>query len=95
MVAEQIIKALEELAVACETICGAEKCKMCPLKDLCFDDYSIVDIVNKVDEVAIARMTCMADIITERQEEAEKSEYDRKWEAEADYWNDRRCDPDE
>lgn len=94
MVAIQIKKALEELAVACETICGAGRCKMCPLKDICFDDYSIVDIAAKSDSVAISRMTCLADIITDETEEAEKTELERKWEAEADKWNDRRCDPD-
>lgn len=95
MVAHEIRQALAELSVACEVICGAEKCKICPLKSVCFADYSIVDTVNKMDDVLIARMLCMAEIITERQEEAEKTEEQRRWEAEADEWNDRRCDPDE
>ncbi len=89
MVATQIIKALQELAIACETICGADKCKMCPLKDMCFEDYNIVDTVNKMDDVLITRMCCMAEMITERQEEAEKSESQKRWEAEADAWLDK------
>lgn len=94
MVAHEIRQALAELSVACETICGADKCEICPLKDLCVTEYSIVDTVNKMDDVLIARMTCVAEIIADQQEEAEKSEGQRRWEAEADYWNDRRCDPD-
>lgn len=92
MVALEIKKALQELSIACEVICEAEKCRMCPLKDCCLVDYSILDI--SVDEVAISRMLCMAEIITEREEEKQKTEAERAWEAEADYWNDRRCDPD-
>lgn len=94
MVAHQIKQALAELSIACEVISEADKCKMCPLKDLCMTEYSIVDTVNKMDDTLISRFVCMAEMITERQEEAEKSEYDRRWEAEADRWNDRRCDPD-
>ena len=89
MVASEIKKALDELAIACEVISASSKCKMCPLKDCCFDDYSIVDVAYKTDEVAISRMTCMAEIITERQEETEKSEYQRRWEHEADEWLDK------
>ena len=90
MVAGQIVKALGELSVACEVISGADKCKICPLKDLCFEDYSIVDTVNKMDETLISRFVCMAEIITERQEETEKSEYQRHWEHDADEWLDRQ-----
>lgn len=90
MVAHEIRQALVELSLACEVICGAEKCKICPLKDLCVTEYSIVDTVNKMDDTLISRMVCMAEIITERQEEAEKSEYDRKWEHDANEWLDRR-----
>lgn len=89
MVAHEIRQALAELSIACEVISGAEKCKVCPLKDLCVTEYSIVDTVNKMDDALISRMVNMAEIITERQEEAEKSEYDRKWEHDANEWLDR------
>lgn len=92
MVAHDIRKALQEMAIACEVIQSAGKCKVCPMKNDCFEDVNLVDM--KLDEAAISRMLCMAEMITERQEEAEKTEYDRRWEAEADRWNDKRCDPD-
>lgn len=95
MVAHEIRQALAELSVACETICGADKCRMCPLKDLCVTEYSIVDTVNKMDDVLISRMMCMADIITERQEEAEKTEEQRRWEHDADEWLLRKAEIDE
>lgn len=95
MVAHDIRKALQEMAIACEVISGAEKCKVCPLKDLCVTEYSIVDTVNKMDDTLISRMVNMAEIITERQEEAEKSEYDRKWEHDANEWLLRKAELDE
>lgn len=89
MVAHNIRQALLELSVACEVISGADKCKMCPLKDLCFEEYNIVDTVLKMDDTRISRFICMGEMITERQEEAEKSEYQRRWEHDADEWLDR------
>ena len=53
-----------------------------------------MDTVLKMDDTLISRFICMGEMITERQEEAEKSESQKRWEAEADRWNDRRCDPD-
>ena len=94
MVAHNIRQALLELSAACEVISRADKCKICPLKDLCFEEYNIVDTVLKMDDTLISRFICMGEMITERQEEAEKSESQKRWEAEADRWNDRRCDPD-
>lgn len=88
MVAHEIKKARQEMAVACEIIHRARKCKMCPMKDDCFEEVNLVDM--KLDEVAISRMVCMAEMLTEVQEEAEKSEYQRKWECVADRWLDRK-----
>lgn len=90
MVAHEIRQALAELSIACEVISGAEKCKVCPLKDLCVTEYSIVDTINKMDDALISRMVNMAEIITERQEEAEKTEGQRRWEHDADAWLDRQ-----
>lgn len=89
MVAHNIKQALLELSMACEVISRADRCKMCPLKDLCFEEYNIVDTVLKMDDTLISRFICMGEMITERQEEAEKSEYQRRWEHEADAWLDR------
>lgn len=95
MVARTIKDALVELSLACEVICRAERCEMCPLKDICFEEYSIVDTVEKMTDASISRMLCMAEQITDGIKESEKTDADRRWEAEADYWNDRRCDLDE
>lgn len=94
MDAQTIVKAIDELVLSCEVIRKSENCKMCPLSEICLGEHSIVDIADEMTTVLISWMACMAETITERQEEAEKSDYDRKWEAEADYWNLRRCDPD-
>lgn len=94
MVAHNIKQALLELSMACEVISGADRCKMCPLKDLCFEDYNIVDTVNKMDETLISRFVCMGEILTEAEERRGASEAERRWYAEADKWNGRRCDPD-
>ena len=91
----EIKRMLDEMTMACETIRSAERCAMCPLKGSCLDDMPFTVVAYEAEAKAIERFLCMADRVTEAQEEAEKSEYDRKWEAEADYWNDRRCDPDE
>lgn len=90
MVAHNIRQALLELSVACEVISRADKCKMCPLKDVCFEDFSIVDAVSKMDDTLISRFICMGEMITECQEEAEKSESQKRWEHEADEWLDKR-----
>ena len=95
MVAQNIIRALSELSVSCETISRAGKCKMCPLNELCFEDYNFVDTIDKMDDTLISRFVCMAEMITERQEEEEKSEEQRRWEAEADAWLDRKKEIDD
>lgn len=87
MVAHEIKKALQEMAISCEVIHRARKCKMCPMKDDCFEEVNLVDM--KLDEVAISRMVCMAEMLTEVQEEAEKTESQRRWEHEADAWLDK------
>lgn len=88
MVAHEIRNALQEMAIACEVIQGAGKCRMCPMKDDCFEDVNLVDM--RLDEVAISRMLCMAEMITEQQEEAEKTEEQRRWEHDANAWLDRQ-----
>lgn len=95
MVATEIKRTLDELSIACEIISNANRCKLCPLYAFCGGDYIMVETANKLDVVAIARLTCIAEVITERQEESEKTEKQKQWEAEADYWNVRRCDRDD
>lgn len=100
-VAKRIHNSINDLIVACETIrqYDAEKeynaCRVCPLKDHCLEEVTLECIAYHVDVNSINMMLCMAEAITERLEERAKTEEQRKWEAEADYWNDRRCDPDD
>ena len=65
----------------------------CPLKDDCLEECTFEHIAYKVTADAIEQLIFLADEITEEEEERNKSEYDRRWEAEADYWNVRRCGP--
>lgn len=100
-IAKKISDSLAELIVACEVIrdFDADKeynaCRICPLKDHCLEEVTFEHIAYQVKQDSIDLMLNMAEVITERLEEREKTEFDRKWEAEADYWNDRRCDPDD
>lgn len=94
MIATEIIDALDELAFTCGVITRAEKCEKCPLKADCLMDYSILDTVRKIPGDSLQTMLDLAELLTDREIEAEKTEEQRRWEAEADYWNDRRCDPD-
>lgn len=99
--AKKIHDSISELIVACEVIRsfdadkGYHACRVCPLKDHCLQDCSFEQIAYEVKQDSINLMLNMADTITERLEERAKTEKQRKWEAEADYWNDRRCDPDD
>ena len=100
-VAKRIHNSINDLIVACETIrqYDADKeydaCRVCPLKDHCLEECTLKSIAYKVDVNSIDLMLNMAETITERLEERAKTEEQRRWEAEADYWNDRRCDPDD
>lgn len=99
-VAKRIHNSINDLIVACETIRNydADKeydaCRVCPLKDHCLEEVTLEAIAYHVDVNSINLMLNMAETIAERLEERAKTEEQRKWEAEADYWNDRRCDPD-
>lgn len=89
MIVTEFKKMLDEVTIGCEVIRGADRCAMCPLKDTCLDDTSLTDVAYEADAKAIERFLCMADRVTEDEEEAEKSEYQRRWEHEADAWLDR------
>lgn len=95
MLTEKIMDGLVEVSLACETISRAEKCKACPCKEYCLYDVDFTDFVAQLTMNDLRRFITMGEIITEQQEEASKSEEQRRWEAEADRWNDRRCDPSE
>lgn len=92
--AKAIYDSISELIIACETIRNASRCDRCPLYKECLVDSTFEDIAYKVKPEAIRKTFHLADDITEDEEERAKTEDDRAWEAEADYWNDRRCDPD-
>ena len=100
-VAKRIHNSINDLIVACETIRNYDSdkeydaCKVCPLKDHCLEEVTLEAIAYHVDVNSINLMLNMAETITERLEERAKTEEQRRWEAEADYWNDRRCDPDD
>ena len=95
MLAEKVMDGLVETSLACETICRHEKCKVCPCKNYCINDVEFIDFVRKLNVHDLQRLIFMAETLTEAEEEANKTEEQRRWEAEADRWNDRRCDPDE
>ena len=100
-VAKRIHNSINDLIVACETIRNYDSdkeynaCRICPLKDHCLEEVTLECVAYKVDVNSINLMLSMAEAITERLEEKAKTEEQRRWEAEADYWNDRRCDPDD
>lgn len=93
MVANEIHSRISELIIACEVVRDADQCSRCPLKGDCLEDCTFEHIAYKVKVDAIGRLICMADRITEDEEELNKTEEQRRWEAEAEYWNLRRCDP--
>ena len=95
MVAKEIYGRISELIVCCEVVRDASKCDKCPLKDDCLEDCTFEHIAYKVKTDTIEKLIEMADDIEEEEEERAKTESQRRWEAEADYWNDRRCDPDD
>lgn len=98
--AKRIYDSISELIVACEVIRAydADKeydaCQVCPLKEHCLEDCTFEHIAYHVKQDSIDLMLNMSEFLTERLEERAKTEEQRKWEAEAEYWNLRRCDPD-
>lgn len=96
MVTNRIYDSIGELIMACETVRGADRCDKCPIgaSQHCLEECSFETVAYKVTVKQIEQLIYKADEITEAQEEAEKTEAERAWEAEADYWNDRRCDPE-
>ena len=95
IVANEIYDRLGELIVCCETVRDVCKCDECPIKETCLEESTFERVANRIKVANLKKLINMADEITEEEEERNKTEYDRTWEAEADYWNDRRCDPDE
>lgn len=95
MVANEIYDRLGELMVCCEVVRDVCKCEECPIRETCLEESTFERVSTRVKVNGIRKLIAMADEITEEEEERAKTEEERKWEAEADYWNDRRCDPDE
>lgn len=94
MVANEIYDRLGELMACCETVRDACKCDICPIRETCLEESTFERVSYKVKVANIKKLIEMADEITEEEEERAKTEEQRRWEADADYWNDRRCDPD-
>ena len=92
-----IYRSITDLAVCCETIRFNGECERCPLYDTetCLCDGTFTLTASKINAEIINKIICLADECTETEAERAKTAFDRKWEAEADYWNDRRCDPDD
>lgn len=95
MVAKRVYNSISELIIACEVIRDACKCGACPLREHCLEECTFEHIAYQAGVGDIRLCIDMADNINEESEESNKTEHDRKWEAEADYWNLRRCDPDD
>lgn len=95
MVANEIYDRLGELMACCETVRDACKCDVCPIRETCLEESTFERVSYKVKVANIKKLIEMADEITEEEEERAKTEEQRRWEAEAEYWNLRRCDPDD
>lgn len=94
MVANEIYDRLGELMACCETVRDVCRCDVCPIRETCLEESTFERVSYKVKVTNIKKLIEMADEITEEEEERAKTEEQRRWEAKADYWNDRRCDPD-
>lgn len=95
MITQKVMDGLVEVSLACETICRNEKCKACPCKNYCLNDVEFIDFVAKLSINDLQKFIFMGETLTEMEEEASKTEEQRRWEYEAEIGNLRRCDPDE
>lgn len=93
--AKNIKDGIAELIIACEVIRDYKACLSCPMLEHCLEECTFEHIAYIAKTNDIQAMLNKAETITEIIEEKSKAERDRRWEAEADYWNDRRCDPDD
>lgn len=92
--AKEIYKSLQEVALSCETI-EPHRCDECPLyEEGCLEEVTFLGVVHRLNEEKVRQMIELADEITEEQIEAEKTEEERRWEAEAEIGNLMRSDPD-
>lgn len=94
-VANDIYDRIGEMMVCCETVMNAGFCTECPIRGTCLDESTFERVATKVKVAGIKELIRLADTITEKQEEESKTDEERRWEEEADYWNDRRCDPED
>ena len=92
--AKAIYDNITDLIVACETVRRADRCGDCSLKEVCLIDSLYEEVAYKAKPNTIRKLIHLADDITEAEEEQNKTEEQRRWEAEAEEWNLRRCDPD-
>ena len=94
--AQTITDNIKDVLIACEYIRFADRCDECPFKaELCFCDESFEHIVMNISAEDVEKLLILAEEVKEDEDERNKSKYEREWEAYADKWNDRRCDPNE
>lgn len=74
----------------CDTIAWYDKCDECPMREKCPDEnyYELSD-----EQAELIRD--FAEEVLEEEEQNNMTEEERRWQAKADYWNDRRCDPED
>ena len=89
IVANEIYDRLGELIVCCETVRDGCKCDECPIRETCLEESTFERVANRIKVANLKKLIDMADEITEEEEERNKTEYDRRWEHDADEWLDR------
>ena len=85
MGATDIRKSIDELMMACDSICDQMECAMCPLYDYCLKDSSVEELWDSVSERTISRFLCYADKVVNWLDE-EQSEEDKYISANEDKW---------
>ena len=87
---------IKDVLIACEIVRFTDRCDECPFKDeLCFTEETFEHIVTNISAEDMEKLLILAEEAKEDEHERNKTKYEREWEAYADKWNDRRCDPDE
>lgn len=87
---------IKDVLIACEIVRFTDRCDECPFKDeLCFTEETFEHIVTNISAEDVEKLLILAEEVKEDEDERNKTKYEREWEAYADKWNDRRCDPDE
>lgn len=89
---KNIVQTLQNVSIACETIRRVRQCRGCPLEK-CLEYDTFEEFAEAISADAMEKFFILADDITDAEEEQSKTEEQKRWDAEADEWNVRRCDP--